>query len=203
MEVICSSCGTEYDFDEARVPTDGVTVKCTTCGHIFKVTKQGAVANVNTSAASKKKGANWQIKKQNGDHLSFKALSTLQKWIVERKVSAEDEISRTGDKWTKLADVPEFSGIFKHWSLHRHREMKPLQRKPYQPTELKKHQTRKYKTAVKKRKWRPKPPKRHQSLTKNQPLISKRNPWCRQRGTVKKKKKKQYEKEKHKEKHHA
>ena len=112
MEVICSSCGTEYDFDEARVPTDGVTVKCTTCGHIFKVTKQGAVANVNTSAASKKKGANWQIKKQNGDHLSFKALSTLQKWIVERKVSAEDEISRTGDKWTKLADVPEFQVFF-------------------------------------------------------------------------------------------
>ena len=112
MEVICSSCGTEYDFDEARVPTDGVTVKCTTCGHIFKVTKEGAISNVASESTSKKKGANWQIKKQNGDHLSFKALSTLQKWIVERKVAADDEISRTGDKWTRLADVPEFQVFF-------------------------------------------------------------------------------------------
>ena len=76
------------------------------------VDSDATLANVASESTSKKKGANWQIKKQNGDHLSFKALSTLQKWIVERKVAADDEISRTGDKWTRLADVPEFQVFF-------------------------------------------------------------------------------------------
>ena len=64
MEVICSSCGTEYDFDEARVPKDGVTVKCTTCGHVFKVTKQGSVAETKNVKKSGSAGGNWQIRKQ-------------------------------------------------------------------------------------------------------------------------------------------
>ena len=112
MEVVCSSCGTEYDFDEARVPEGGVTVKCTTCGHVFKVSKNDDGAAIQETSAPASKAGNWQIKKENGDQLSFKALSTLQKWIVERKVAADDEISRTGDKWTRLADVPEFQVFF-------------------------------------------------------------------------------------------
>src|SRR4051794_7174103 len=41
MDVRCESCQTVYEFDDARVKETGVTVKCTQCGHIFKVRKRG------------------------------------------------------------------------------------------------------------------------------------------------------------------
>src|SRR6185369_8909322 len=40
MDVRCEKCGTEYELDEARLKPGGVTVKCTTCGHMFKIRKR-------------------------------------------------------------------------------------------------------------------------------------------------------------------
>ena len=77
-----------------------------------------------------------------------------------------------------------------------------LQRKPYQPTELKKHQTRKYKTAVKKRKWRSEATEKAPKLTKTTPT-AKRKPVVSPRGALLKRKRKTVRKRKHKEKHHA
>src|SRR5256885_2291396 len=40
MDVRCEKCGTEYELDEARLKPGGVTVKCTNCGHMFKIRKR-------------------------------------------------------------------------------------------------------------------------------------------------------------------
>jgi predicted Zn finger-like uncharacterized protein len=40
MDVRCEQCGTEYELDEARLRPGGVTVKCTGCGHMFKIRKR-------------------------------------------------------------------------------------------------------------------------------------------------------------------
>ena len=40
MDVRCEQCGTEYELDEARLKPGGVTVKCTGCGHMFKIRKR-------------------------------------------------------------------------------------------------------------------------------------------------------------------
>ncbi len=37
MDVRCEKCQTEYELDESKLKPGGVTVKCTTCGHMFKV----------------------------------------------------------------------------------------------------------------------------------------------------------------------
>ncbi len=37
MEVRCERCDTEYEFDDSLVTERGVPVKCTQCGHLFKV----------------------------------------------------------------------------------------------------------------------------------------------------------------------
>ncbi|NOU26329.1 MAG: hypothetical protein HOO96_00355, partial [Polyangiaceae bacterium] len=42
MDVQCDRCKTEYDFDDALVSTRGTTVKCTQCGHQFKVRRDGS-----------------------------------------------------------------------------------------------------------------------------------------------------------------
>ncbi len=40
MDVRCEKCQTEYELDEARLKPGGVTVKCTTCGHMFKIRRR-------------------------------------------------------------------------------------------------------------------------------------------------------------------
>ncbi len=40
MDVRCEKCQTEYELDENRLKPGGVTVKCTNCGHMFKIRKR-------------------------------------------------------------------------------------------------------------------------------------------------------------------
>ncbi len=42
MDVRCEKCQTEYELDESRLKPTGVTVKCTHCGHMFKIRKKGS-----------------------------------------------------------------------------------------------------------------------------------------------------------------
>src|SRR4051812_45810393 len=44
MDVRCEKCQTEYELDEARLKPGGVTVKCTNCGHQFKVRKRATTS---------------------------------------------------------------------------------------------------------------------------------------------------------------
>jgi predicted Zn finger-like uncharacterized protein len=45
MDVRCEKCQTEYELDEARLKPGGVTVKCTNCGHMFKIRRR-SITNV-------------------------------------------------------------------------------------------------------------------------------------------------------------
>jgi predicted Zn finger-like uncharacterized protein len=45
VDVRCEKCQTEYELDEARLKPGGVTVKCTNCGHMFKIRKR-SITNV-------------------------------------------------------------------------------------------------------------------------------------------------------------
>src|SRR6188768_1632005 len=48
MDVRCEKCQTEYELDEARLKPGEVTVKCTNCGHKFKIRTR---ASTNVGAA--------------------------------------------------------------------------------------------------------------------------------------------------------
>ncbi|MBA3501508.1 MAG: zinc-ribbon domain-containing protein, partial [Deltaproteobacteria bacterium] len=54
MDVRCEKCQTEYELDESRLKPGGVTVKCTNCGHMFKIRKRTPtnVGGVPTSSSS-------------------------------------------------------------------------------------------------------------------------------------------------------
>jgi predicted Zn finger-like uncharacterized protein len=45
MDVRCEKCQTEYELDEARLKPGGVTVKCTNCGHMFRIRRR-TITNV-------------------------------------------------------------------------------------------------------------------------------------------------------------
>ena len=151
MDVRCDSCQTVYEFDESRVKEGGVTVKCTQCGHIFKVRKRPAAAvaakprtipgmapldggsvpaplppspsgparaQAPPPAAADPAGGNdqklWLLKSgTTGEVRRFRDLTTLQQWIVEKKAFKDDEISRTGDRWTRIGGIAELAPFFR------------------------------------------------------------------------------------------
>ena len=124
MDVRCERCKTEYDFDDARITEAGVTVKCTTCGHVFKVKKKAVVVTVavnpgygpsapaSLTSSVPDRPREWKVRQSNGNVFTFRELTTLQKWIVERKVTRGDEISLTGETWKTLGQIAELSSFF-------------------------------------------------------------------------------------------
>ena len=54
----------------------------------------------------------WRVRQASGNVFTLKDLTTLQKWIVERKVARDDEISLTGDTWKRLGDIAELATFF-------------------------------------------------------------------------------------------
>src|SRR5262249_35905164 len=112
MDVRCEKCHTEYELDDAKVTEAGVTVKCTSCGNLFKIKRKSAQPPPRPPEMPGDWGAMWLIRSPGGENRRFRELTTLQQWIVERKVTRDCEISRTGETWKKLGDIAELSSFF-------------------------------------------------------------------------------------------
>ena len=102
MDVTCERCGTEYEFDETLVSDRGTTVKCTHCGHLFKVFRPGAGDGPKT----------WTIRTKAGRVENLGSLRDLQRLITQGELKRDDEISRSGDSWKKLGDIAELVTFF-------------------------------------------------------------------------------------------
>ncbi|MBK8013143.1 MAG: zinc-ribbon domain-containing protein [Deltaproteobacteria bacterium] len=121
MDVRCEKCGTEYEFDEDRVGAHGVTVKCTACEHVFKVRlpgEDGAPMTTKTATARE-----WLVRKPDGQMIGFRELTTLQKWVVEGRISRDDEISKNGETWKRLGNIGELEPFFSVFEKARHLNM--------------------------------------------------------------------------------
>ncbi|MFH1434615.1 MAG: tetratricopeptide repeat protein [Pseudomonadota bacterium] len=105
MEVSCPKCKTTYDFEDTLIGPKGTVVRCTQCGYMFKIFRAEDMGVIQT--------AGWMIRKKNGSVFNVDRFSTLQKWILDGKVTPADELSRTGKTWKNLGDIVELSGLFK------------------------------------------------------------------------------------------
>jgi predicted Zn finger-like uncharacterized protein len=108
MDVRCDRCKTEYELDETRISDAGLTVKCTHCGNIFKVRKPFAT----TPGLDVPPPKEWRVRRQDGQQLALRNLTELQRWIVERRVGPNDEVSLSGETWRKLGTLPELGAFF-------------------------------------------------------------------------------------------
>jgi predicted Zn finger-like uncharacterized protein len=134
MDVRCEKCQTEYELDESRLKPGGVTVKCTNCGHMFKIRKR-TPTNVGAPAVGTAPGfgkpatpradsifegqegpttveRQWVIRLETGEQKTCRELATLQQWIVSNVVTRESLISRTGKTWKRLGDISELAQYF-------------------------------------------------------------------------------------------
>src|SRR5450755_4490133 len=121
MDVRCDRCETEYELDDAIVTDAGASVQCTTCGHTFIVTRRPS-SPLNQVRLTPPGGAGdpvgpevpeWTLSTDDGKVHRFRDLNTLQKWIVERKATRSDRLSRAGGPWLALGDMDELSSFFR------------------------------------------------------------------------------------------
>jgi predicted Zn finger-like uncharacterized protein len=133
MDVMCEKCGVEYEFDDNRVTNNGVSVKCSSCGHLFRIYKK-SVAPVQAAPDDTKvdngKGRFWMVRKPDGTVLVFKELAMLQKWIGEGTILRDDEISRAGENWKRLADLAELASFFQSFDQNQPSRTQPSRTQP-------------------------------------------------------------------------
>jgi predicted Zn finger-like uncharacterized protein len=103
MDVRCGRCGTEYEFDDALVSERGTTVKCTNCGHQFKVHPP------ESSGASPER---WVVRTMSGRELVYTSLRELQRGIAQRQVGPEDLLSRGQGPPRPLGAIAELEPFF-------------------------------------------------------------------------------------------
>jgi predicted Zn finger-like uncharacterized protein len=119
MDVRCDRCQTEYELDDASVTAGGASVQCTTCGHTFVVgggrpggtpapVPQAQAAGTGTGTPT----PSWMLTTEEGKTHRFRDSQTLQKWVVERRVSRADRVCPPGGAWRRLGDVDELRPFF-------------------------------------------------------------------------------------------
>ncbi len=107
MDVRCGRCGTEYEFDDALVSEKGTSVKCTNCGHQFKVHPPKAGLGV---------PERWIVRTRSGRELVYTSLRDLQKAIAQRQVGPDDLLSRAGRAPRPLQSIAELEPFFRSGS---------------------------------------------------------------------------------------
>jgi len=120
MDVRCDRCETEYELEDGSVTEAETPVQCTSCGHTFLVTPEGLTVGslsptgtpAPTLTTAEPTSADWLLATDDGKTHRFRDLTTLQKWIVERKVTADDRVSQKAGPWMRLGELGELQPFF-------------------------------------------------------------------------------------------
>lgn len=102
MIIRCDRCDTEFSLDESQMREGGTAVRCSVCSHVFTAHPPDP-----RDVAHRP----WQIRSEDGVLFSAKNLRVVANWISEARLTPNDEISRTGHRWRKLSEIPEFQGL--------------------------------------------------------------------------------------------
>jgi predicted Zn finger-like uncharacterized protein len=102
MDVTCERCRTAYEFDDALVSERGTTVKCTNCGHQFKVRRAEPLGAPER----------WLVRTIDGREIEFRALRELQAAIAQSLITRDDVLSRGGARPRRLGSIAELEPFF-------------------------------------------------------------------------------------------
>ena len=97
----CSNCQTQFALDDRQVGPDGAAVRCSVCGYVFR-----------TRGPEGTEPVPWQIRTVEDQVFTAPDLMTVREWISEGRLHPDDRVSRTGEHWVRLGEMPEFSDAF-------------------------------------------------------------------------------------------
>jgi len=113
MDVRCDRCQTEYELDDSSVAERGASVQCTTCGHTFVVSREtGATPTPTPGLAVEASAQSWLLTTEEGKTHRFRDPTTLQKWIVERRVGRDDRVTPPSGGPRRLGDMDDLRPFF-------------------------------------------------------------------------------------------
>src|SRR5215472_13911970 len=102
MDVQCERCKAEYEFDDALVSGRGTTVRCTQCGHQFKVRRLDAQAPEDK----------WIVTTAVGQQLTYVTLRELQRAIMAKQVGRGDTLAHGSGPPRLLGSIAELEPFF-------------------------------------------------------------------------------------------
>ncbi len=105
MDVTCERCGTEYEFDQTLLSGRGTSVKCTNCGHVFKVYPTAEADADRTTSV-------WRLKLEDDSIDMIDSLRELQRRIASGELMPENQIARGDENWKPLGSIPELETFF-------------------------------------------------------------------------------------------
>ncbi|MCS6912389.1 MAG: tetratricopeptide repeat protein [Myxococcales bacterium] len=131
MDVRCDKCDTAYDLKEGQASETGVEIHCQRCGHRFRIRRRPAVVTREMAGLpavssqlgiktpnendkdSKLKDRPWYLRLRRTDEvLRFRDLSVLSQWIMDQRVTRDDDLSRGGRVWRRLGSIVELEALF-------------------------------------------------------------------------------------------
>ena len=114
MEVRCDHCQSAWKLEGAASLGSRTSVKCRDCGHIIVLVPKSPSPDQAPSrpATPTPDAAEWLVETTHGRSLRSPDLATLHRWIIERRVTRKDRISRDGQAWQRVGDVPDLVPFF-------------------------------------------------------------------------------------------
>ncbi len=123
MMVKCASCGFVFKIKKQSVVVTEEVGKPLDLGSTASSRQQSVAQPINYTHQSyqqaNQSGYNqqisdqgWYLRKPDGNIYRCKDLATLSQWITEKRVLPTDEISKTGQTWKRISDVPELNALF-------------------------------------------------------------------------------------------
>lgn len=113
MQIVCSQCQAEYEIDPPAAPfgrLQDLVFRCTACGGSIPIREETSPDQA--PSAAEEPAAKFVLR-QNGKSYNVKDSATMQRWIVERRVWVDDEVSVDGGGYARVGELDEFKVFFK------------------------------------------------------------------------------------------
>ncbi|MFT5433165.1 MAG: hypothetical protein ACI9OJ_003870 [Myxococcota bacterium] len=140
MHARCPRCMTRQRVVTPPAAGDVKRVACASCGAVFGVRgpavtpaeqpktavgiaaegrEVGMAPGASAPQAENQAPPNtrWQVRKTDGTILQFPSLALFRKWVMEGAVALDDELSRHGNRWRAITEIPELVGLFEFATL--------------------------------------------------------------------------------------
>jgi predicted Zn finger-like uncharacterized protein len=114
MKIRCERCQAEYDLDDSQVRGGRTDVQCSVCKHVFAVGQPGWSQAADRASATSPEpvDSDWLLQTAGGGVHRLHGLTSLQKWIIERRVTRLDRVSHDGQAWQRAGEMVELTPFF-------------------------------------------------------------------------------------------
>ncbi len=104
MIIRCPKCGTDFALEADSIGPEGVTLRCSVCSHVFHAELIAPGASVDAEP--------WQIASPEKHLFTVPDVKTILAYIEDGRITPEHQVSRSGQTWVPIGDLPEFSSVF-------------------------------------------------------------------------------------------